>query len=106
MSNARPCSLTIWKKHNESFWLLLCMCVGASVFICVHGGKLITGCDCIINLFNSQAVLVVLSGSCKRDERDAISAAPKSKKSDTNARVISEICNCTGVACMVIGSSD
>ncbi len=91
MSNARPCSLTIWKKHNESFWLLLCMCIGASVFICVHGGKLITGCDCIINLFNSQAVLVVLRGSCKRDQRETISAAPKSKKSDTNARVISEI---------------
>ena len=91
MSNARPCSLTIWKKHNESFWLLLCMCISASVFMCVHGGKLITGCDCIINLFNSQAVLVVLRGSCKRDQRDTISAAPKSKKSDTNARVISEI---------------
>jgi hypothetical protein len=91
MSNARPCSLTIWKKHNESFWLLLCMCTSTSVFICVHGGKLITGCDCIINLFNSQAVLVVLRGSCKRDQRETISAAPKSKKSDTNARVISEI---------------
>ena len=91
MSNARPCSLTIWKKHNESFWLLLCMDMNASVLMCVHGGKLITGCDCIINLFNSQAVLVVLRGSCKRDQRDAVSAAPKSKKSDTNARVISEI---------------
>jgi len=91
MSNARPCSLTIWKKHNESFWLLLCMYIDASVFVCVHGGKLITGCDCIINLFNSQAVLVVLRGSCKRGSRDTISAAPKSKKSDTNARVISEI---------------
>ena len=60
----------------------------------------------LLNLFNSQAVLVVLSGSCKRDSLDAVSAAPKSKKSDTNARVISEICNCTGRACMVIGSSD
>ena len=56
------------------------MCVGASVFMRVHGGKLITGCDCIINLFNSQAVLVVLSWSCKRDSRDTISAAPKSKR--------------------------
>ena len=45
----------------------------------------------LLNLFNSQAVLVVLRGSCKRDQRDTISAAPKSKKSDTNARVISEI---------------
>jgi len=61
------------------------------VLVCVHGGKLITGCDCIINLFNSQAVLVVLRGSCQRDQRETISAAPKSKKSDTNARVISEI---------------
>ena len=60
----------------------------------------------LLNLFNSQAVLVVLSGSCQRDSVDAVSAAPKSKKSDTNARVISEICNCTGLACMVIGSSD
>ena len=97
MSNARPCSLTIWKKHNESFWLLLCMYTSTSVLVCVHGGKLITGCDCIINLFNSQAVLVVLSGSCKRDQRDTISAAPKSKKSDTNARVISEIYNDMGL---------
>ena len=57
MSNAGPCSLTIWKKHNESFWLLLCMCVDASVFVCVHGGKLITGCDCIIKFvqFSSSA---------------------------------------------------
>ena len=60
----------------------------------------------LLNLFNSQAVLVVLSGSCQRDSVDAVSAAPKSKKSDTNARVISEIYNCTGLACMVIGSSD
>jgi hypothetical protein len=66
------------------------------VFMCVHGGKLITGCDCIINLFNSQAVLVVLRGSCQRDQRNAVSAAPKSKKSDTNARVISEIYSDTG----------
>ena len=66
------------------------------MLVCVHGGKLITGCDCIINLFNSQAVLVVLSGSCQRDSVDAVSAAPKSKKSDTNARVISEICNDMG----------
>ena len=57
MSNARPCSLTIWKKHNESFWLLLCMYINASVFMCVHGGKLITGCDCIIKFvqFSSSA---------------------------------------------------
>ena len=60
----------------------------------------------LLNLFNSQAVLVVFDGSCKKDSVDAVSAAPKSKKSDTNARVISEICNCTGLACMVIGSSD
>ena len=66
------------------------------MFICVHGGKLITGCDCIINLFNSQAVLVVLRGSCQRDQQNAVSAAPKSKKSDTNARVISEIYSDTG----------
>ena len=45
----------------------------------------------LLNLFNSQAVLVVLRGSCQRDQRDETSAAPKSKKSDTNARVISEI---------------
>ena len=57
MSNARPCSLTIWKKHNESFWLLLCMDMNASVLMCVHGGKLITGCDCIIKFvqFSSSA---------------------------------------------------
>ncbi len=60
----------------------------------------------LLNLFNSQAVLVVLSGSCQRDSVETVSAAPKSKKSDTNARVISEIYNCTGLACMVIGSSD
>ena len=51
----------------------------------------------LLNLFNSQAVLVVLSGSCQRDSVDAVSAAPKSKKSDTNARVISEIYNDMGL---------
>ena len=66
------------------------------MLVCVHGGKLITGCDCIINLFNSQAVLVVLRGSCQRDSVETVSAAPKSKKSDTNARVISEIYNDMG----------
>jgi hypothetical protein len=72
------------------------MDASTSVLVCVHGGKLITGCDCIINLFNSQAVLVVLSGPCQRGRLDAVSAAPKSKKSDTNARVISEIYSDTG----------
>jgi len=45
----------------------------------------------LLNLFNSQAVLVVLSESLQRGHADMASAAPKSKKSDTNARVISEI---------------
>ena len=58
----------------------------------------------LLNLFNSQAV----PGEKieRKREVNESGAAPKSKKSDTNARVISEICNCTGLACMVIGSSD
>ena len=76
------------------------------MLVCVHGGKLITGCDCIIKFVQFSSSASGVGGSCKRDSLDAVSAAPKSKKSDTNARVISEICNCTGLACMVIGSSD
>jgi acetone carboxylase gamma subunit len=66
--------------------------MNASVFVCVHGGKLITGCDCIIKFVQfSSSASGVERVSVKRGHADMASAAPKSKKSDTNARVISEI---------------